>query len=161
MPLPHAVQIISAGLWPQDKAFASVTLDFDGRYRRRIRLTLDGGKGGILLDLPHAARLQDGDGLLLEDGRYVLVRAAREEVMDITATSPHDAIRIAWHLGNRHLPVQVLADGALRLRYDHVIEHMVEGLGGRVSRAHQIFSPEPGAYEDGGGAHAHSHHYDT
>lgn len=158
MPLPRAMQIVSAGLWPRDKAFASVTLDFDGRYRRRIRLTLDGGKGGILLDLPHAARLQDGDGLLLEDGRYVLVCAAMEEVMDITATSQHDAIRIAWHLGNRHLPVQVLEDGVLRLRYDHVIEHMVEGLGGRVRRTHQIFSPEPGAYEEGGGyAHAHPH----
>ena len=161
MPLRRAMQIVSAGQWPQDKAFASVTLDFDGRHRRRIRLDLDEGQGAVMLDLPNAVRMQDGDGLFLEDGRYVLVRAAREEVMDITATSQHDAIRIAWHLGNRHLPVQVLENGALRLRYDHVIEHMVEGLGGRVLRTAQIFSPEPGAYEEGGAGHAHAHSHDA
>ena len=138
-----------------------VTLGFDDRRRRRLRFSMDNGDE-FILDLAHAARLGDGDGLLLEDGRWVLVRAAREEVMDIAAALPADAIRIAWHLGNRHLPVQVLGDGALRLRYDHVIEHMVMDLGGAVTRREDVFAPEPGAYDNQHtGGHGHHHHGDA
>ncbi len=145
-----------AGHWPEGEAAACVTLGFDDRHRRRMRLTLDHAQGDFMLDLARAERLGDGDGLLLDDGRYVLVRAAREDVMDIAAAHPRDAIRIAWHLGNRHLPVQMLDGGGLRLRYDHVIEHMVLDLGGKVQRRQDIFAPEPGAY-DGAPAHAHDH----
>ncbi len=154
---PRAIQVIPAGHWPLHAAAGCVTLDFDARYRRRARLMLDDGKGVVLLDLARTARLCDGDGLLLEDGRHILVRAAPEDIMDITAAHPDDAIRIAWHLGNRHLPVQVLRNGALRLRYDHVIEHMVVDLGGVVRRRRDVFAPEPGAYQ---GAHSHAHGHD-
>lgn len=156
---PRAIQVIPAGQWPLHAAAGCVTLEFDDRYRRRTRLTLDDGKGVVLLDLARTARLCDGDGLLLEDGRYVLVRAAPEDIMDITANHPDDVIRIAWHLGNRHLPVQVLDGGDLRLRYDHVIEHMVIDLGGKIQRKSAVFAPEPGAYE-GAPAHSHDHGHD-
>jgi urease accessory protein len=157
MPLPRATQIFTAGSWPAHAAMGCVTLGFDDRRRRRLRLSMDNG-GEFILDLAHAARLGDGDGLRLDNGRWVLVRAAREDVMDIAAARPADAIRIAWHLGNRHLPVQVLGDGALRLRYDHVIEHMVMDLGGTVKRSQGIFAPEPGAYDGAQpGAHGHPH----
>ncbi|MDO9461266.1 MAG: urease accessory protein UreE [Alphaproteobacteria bacterium] len=154
MTLPRATRFFTAGHWPAKQAVGSVTLGFDDRHRRRVRLSLDDGLGDFMLDLARAERLGDGDGLLLGDGRYVLVRAQAEDVMDIVAAHPRDAIRIAWHLGNRHLPVQVLDGGGLRLRYDHVIEHMAHDLGGKVERRMDVFTPEPGAYE---GAHAHGH----
>jgi len=159
MTLPRATQVSTAGHWPEHAAAGCVTLGFDDRCRRRVRLTLDNAQGDFILDLARAERLGDGDGLLLDDGRWVQVRAAREDVMDIAAAHSRDAIRIAWHLGNRHLPVQVLEAGCLRLRYDHVIEHMVIDLGGKVERKLGIFAPEPGAY-DGAPAHAHGHTHD-
>jgi len=159
MTLPRATQVSTAGHWPEHEAAGCVTLGFDDRHRRRIRLSLDNAQGDFMLDLARAERLGDGDGLLLDDGRWVQVRAAREDVMDISAAHSRDNIRIAWHLGNRHLPVQVLEAGCLRLRYDHVIEHMVIDLGGKVERKLDIFAPEPGAY-DGAPAHAHGHTHD-
>lgn len=159
MTLARATQIFRAGDWPEREASGCVTLAFDDRHRRRLRLRLDNGLGDFMLDLARAERLGDGDGLLLDDGRWVRVRAQAEDVMDIASARPRDAIRIAWHLGNRHLPVQVLEGGTLRLRYDHVIEHMVIDLGGAVSRKQDIFAPEPGAY-DTAYSHDHSHeHY--
>ena len=162
MTLPRATQVLPAGHWPEREAAGCVTLGFDDRHRRRVRLTLDNAHntlGDFILDLARAERLGDGDGLLLDDGRWVQVRAAREDVMDIAAARHRDAIRIAWHLGNRHLPVQVLDGGDLRLRYDHVIEHMVIDLGGKIQRKSAVFAPEPGAYE-GAPAHSHDHGHD-
>ena len=148
----RAVERIAAGDWPLSEAVASVTLAFDDRHRRRIRLDDDGG-APFLLDLESAAVLADGDGLRLEDGGFLAVRAANEPVADITCADAGAAARIAWHMGNRHTPIQVLADGRLRIADDHVLVAMVEGLGGRVERTHAPFAPEPGAYA--GGVHAH------
>ncbi len=156
MTLPRATQFFTAGHWPEREAAGCVTLGFDDRHRRRVRLTLDNAQGDFMLDLARAERLSDGDGLLLDDGRWVLVRAEAEDVMDIATAHSRDAIRIAWHLGNRHLPVQVLDSGGLRLRYDHVIEHMAHDLGGKVQRKTAVFVPEPGAYD---AVHAHSHEH--
>ena len=94
----------------------------------------------------------DGDGLELEGGGYICVRAAAESVFEITAREPADLLRIAWHLGNRHLPVQIAGEG-LRIRPDHVIAEMVTGLGGRVTELEAPFDPESGAYT--GGEHRH------
>lgn len=161
MTVMRATQIFRAGEWPVSAARGAVTLDFADRHRRRMRLTLDEGGGDILLDLPRAVRLSDGDGLELSDGGWVLVRAACEDVIDIRAANAVDAMRLAWHLGNRHLPVQILPDGGLRILYDHVIEAMVRDLGGVMTRRHDIFAAEGGAYEGHGGAseigHEHSH----
>ena len=85
MILPRATQVFPAGHWPQRDAAGCVTLGFDDRHRRRVRLKLDNGQGDFMLDLARAERLSDGDGLLLDDGRWVQVRAACEDVMDIAA----------------------------------------------------------------------------
>ena len=140
----RATAVRPRGHWPEDGSADTVTLAFLDRHRRRIRLVGDSGEA-FLLDLPRAQRLADGDGLALEGGGFVRVRAAAEAVIDIAAEDASGLMRIAWHLGNRHLPMQVL-DGKLRLRDDHVIAAMVEGLGGRVSRLQAPFDPDLGAY---------------
>ena len=124
---------------------ATVTLAFADRHRRRIRLTDDAGQP-FLLDLPDATRLADGDALVLEHGGHIRVAAAIEAVADITCRDAAHAARVAWHIGNRHTPVQVLPDATLRIADDHVLVAMAEGLGATVRRHDAPFSPEPGAY---------------
>jgi urease accessory protein len=147
--------VLPAGTWEAARAVDRVLIDYDHRHRRRIVLRTEGGQD-VLLDLPEAVRLRDGDGLLLEAGGVVLVAARPEALAEIHAHDADDLVRIAWHLGNRHLPVQLLA-GRLRIRADHVIETMVEGLGGHVERIEAPFDPEGGAYA---GGHQHHHHDD-
>lgn len=147
----RAIAVHTRGNWPEPAALDTVTLPFLDRHRRRIRLVADSGMP-FLLDLARTQHLTDGDGLELDDGRYIRVRAAAEPVIEIAADSPADLLRIAWHIGNRHLPLQV-AEGGLRLRADHVIAAMVEGLGGRVTRREAPFDPEIGAYA--GAPHDH------
>ena len=105
-------------------------LDADERHRRRITLTGERGTT-FLLDLPHAIALRDGDGLVLDDGAIVRVAGKPEPLVEITAASPHELARLAWHLGNRHTDVQVVGD-RLRIRRDHVLEDMLRGLGARL-----------------------------
>ena len=131
----------------------TVTLAYLDRHRRRIRLVSDSG-AAFLLDLPHAQHFTEGDGLELDTGGYLRVCAAAESVLEIEAADRASLLRIAWHLGNRHLPLQVVGD-QLRIREDHVIAEMVSGLGGRTSRLEAPFDPEIGAYV--GTAHRHEH----
>ncbi|MDA9425286.1 MULTISPECIES: urease accessory protein UreE [Bradyrhizobium] len=136
----------------------TVVLDFDDRHRRRMAMT---GTRGLefLLDLENAVALRGGDALVLEDGRLVEVVAAPEPLLEIRGRDPHHLIRVGWHLGNRHLPTQIMAK-ALRIRRDHVIEAMVKGLGARVMEIEAPFDPEGGAYADAGHAHHdHGHHH--
>ncbi len=133
--------------------FDTVTLDHDARHRRRMRLVTDGGFE-FLLELPEARLLHDGDRLLLEDGRAVLVRAAPEPLLELVCGDAHALLRLAWHLGNRHLPTQLLGD-RLRIRRDHVIAEMAKGLGAEVREVEAPFDPEGGAYGTG---HGHGHH---
>jgi len=94
---------------------------------------------------------------VLEDGRLVEVVAAPEPLLEIRGTDPHHRVRLAWHLGNRHLPTQITAK-ALRIRRDHVIEAMVKGLGARVVEITAPFDPEGGAYAESADSHAaHGH----
>jgi len=133
-----------------------VRLDHDHRHRRRLVLkTLEGES--LLLDLPSAAHLRDGEGLLLEGGGVVTIEALPEKLLEITAPDETTLVRIAWHLGNRHLPTE-LAGRALRIREDHVLEDMVRGLGGAVKHIKAPFDPEGGAYM--GGAHHRDDHSD-
>jgi urease accessory protein len=134
----------------------TVVLDFDDRHRRRMAMT---GTRGLefLLDLENAVALRGGDALVLEDGRLVEVVAAPEPLVEIRGADPHHLIRVAWHLGNRHLPTQIMAKG-LRIRRDHVIEAMVRGLGARVVEIEAPFDPEGGAYAGTGHGHAHEDH---
>jgi urease accessory protein len=131
----------------------TVVLDFDHRHRRRMAMT--GTRGlAFLLDLESAVALRGGDALVLDDGRLIEVVAAPEPLLEIRGQDPHHLIRVAWHLGNRHLPTQIMAKG-LRIRRDHVIEAMVKGLGARVIEIEAPFDPEGGAYA--GAAHGHAH----
>jgi urease accessory protein len=139
----RAQKILRAGDWSAE-AVPSVTLDFDRRYRRRLRFCIDQGDE-ILLDLPEAIHIRDGDALALEDGTLVAVHAAAEQLLEISAPSGDLLIRLAWHLGNRHLSAQFLP-GALRILDDHVIADMVRGLGGLATQITAPFDPEPGAY---------------
>nr|WP_237684455.1 urease accessory protein UreE [Pseudaminobacter soli] len=155
-------EIRPAGAWDDSRAADAVVLDFDGRHRRRLMMT--GQKGlAFLLDLPKATALRDGDGLVLQDGRTVRVKAAAEPLAEITAPDLRALVRIAWHLGNRHLPTQLLGD-RLRIRDDHVIRDMVEGLGGTTRAVEAPFDPEGGAFalhhghnQDGQHEHPHRH----
>jgi urease accessory protein len=141
-----------AGHWPAEKAAGSLTLDFDARHRRRIRLTADNGED-ILLDLPKAVAMADGDGLQLEDGRWLKVQAAAEFIVEVKHEDPNQLVRLAWHLGNRHLPTEI-RDQVLRIRPDHVIEDMLRGFGANLVKVQSSFQPEGGAY--GGDGHHHN-----
>jgi urease accessory protein len=149
----RAISVHTRGHWPDEAAVDTVTLPFLDRHRRRIRLVADSG-APFLLDLARAQRLAEGDGLELDNGSYIRVRSAAEPVIEIAADGPSDLLRIAWHLGNRHLPLQAL-EGRLRIRADNVIAAMVEGLGGHITRLDAPFDPEIGAYA--GAAHGHDH----
>lgn len=153
----RADKVIAAGHWngaPAD----TVVLDFDERYRRRVAMT---GVGGLafLLDLTEAAMLRGGDGLRLEDGRIVEVVAAPEPLAEIRAADGIGLARVAWHLGNRHLPTEILPK-ALRIRRDPVIEAMANGLGARVVPLEAPFNPEGGAYVKAETDAARTHHHD-
>ena len=158
----HNIKI--AGTWTGPAA-DTVVLDFDDRHRRR--LTMAGVNGlAFLLDLAEVAALRDGDGLVLEDGCIVVVRAAPEPLMDITCRDAAHLVRIAWHLGNRHLPTE-LFDDRLRIRHDHVICNMLVQLGAEVDDIQAPFNPEGGAYGHGrthshehGSEHSHGHSHD-
>jgi urease accessory protein len=157
----RALSIRPAGKWLKAEAVDTLTLGWDDRHRRRCRLSTDQGLA-ILLDLAHATRLNDGDALVLEDGALIRVVAAPEPVMRIGAGVAGLA-RLAYHLGNRHLAVEI--DGeALVIRADAVIADMVRGLGGTVETQQQPFTPEPGAYDGRTDAlpqlppHHHHHH---
>ena len=127
-----------------------IVLDFNSRHRRRIRMASASGKR-FLLDLQAAVALNDNDVLELDDGSAVLVRAMAERVAEIRADNPVHLTRVAWHLGNRHLPVQIF-DDRLRILYDHVVVAMVAGLGASIDVTDAPFHAEGGAY-----GHAHKH----
>lgn len=154
----RAIDHRPAGNWPEFEAHDAVTLDFQGRHRRRIKVRTDEGNE-ILLDLPAAVAMAGGDGLRLDDESWIAVRAAAEPVVDISCAAPALLARIAWHLGNRHLSVQI-GDGFLRIRPDHVIEEMVVGLGGGVRRHSAPFQPEGGAYAAPVQGHGHDHDHE-
>ena len=138
--------------WDAACAIDRVELDADERNRRRIVLT--GEKGTeVLLDMPSAVHLRDGDGLVLDDGRLVLVAGAPEPLIDIHAHAPLDLVRLAWHLGNRHTDVQI-AGTHLRIRRDHVLEDMLRKQGAHLAMIEAPFDPEQGAPH---GDHGHSH----
>ena len=152
----RATQVRGQYRWVEAPA-DTVVLDFDDRHRRRMAMT---GTRGLefLLDLEDAVALRGGDALVLEDGRLVEVVAAPEPLVEIRGADPAHLVRIAWHLGNRHLPTQIAGRG-LRIRRDHVIEEMVKGLGARVIEIEAPFDPEGGAYAAAHAAHDHDHHH--
>jgi len=152
--MQHAHSVRPAGSWSGEPADA-VVLDYDDRYRRRVAMT--GVRGlAFLLDLPEAVMLRAGDGLALDDGRIVEVVAAPEKLAEIRAADAAALARVAWHLGNRHLPTELLKK-SLRIRRDHVIEDMARRLGASVVEIEAPFNPEGGAYVAAAPVHDHDH----
>jgi len=144
--LPRASAIVKSV--PLAVRFAdAVALDYDERRRRRVVVTAKGGLR-FLVDLAEVPDLKAGDAYRLEDGRHVLIEAAPEALMELTCADPTHLARLAWHIGNRHLPAEIHPQ-AIRIRADHVIAEMARGLGAAVRRLDAPFEPEKGAY------HAH------
>jgi urease accessory protein len=155
----RATQVRGQYRWLETPA-DTVVLDFDDRHRRRMAMR---GTRGLefLLDLENAVALRGGDALVLDDGRLIEVVAAPEPLLEIRGIDPQHLVRLGWHLGNRHLPTQIMPKG-LRIRRDHVIEAMVKGLGARVVEIEAPFDPEGGAYAHAAhdhAAHDHDHHH--
>jgi urease accessory protein len=141
-----------------DRVADRVTLDHEGRHRRRVALKGEGGLA-FLLDLDKATALNDGDAVKLEDGRLVEVKAAAEPLLEVRAENPLRLMRVAWHIGNRHTPAEITAD-AIYIEDDHVLAEMVRGQGCTATLVQRPFQPERGAYDHDCG-HDHGHHGDA
>jgi urease accessory protein len=154
----RAQQVLRSGTWRAADAVDRVVLDADERFRRRIVLTGENGLA-FLLDFAEATPLRDGDGLKLDDGTIVAVVAKPEALVEVAAGAEAGAAapaRLAWHLGNRHTEVQIAGD-RLRMRRDHVLEHMLVGLGAVLTPVEAPFEPERGAYHQHGHGHGGGH----
>jgi len=147
--LPLAQTLHRKGHW-HGLAADWVRLDYEARFLRRKRLETGAGHP-LLVDLPQTTSLDHGDALELADGRLVEVLAAPEPLLEIRGDLP----RLAWHVGNRHTPCQVMP-GRLLIRADHVLREMLERLGAEVAETEAPFTPEGGAYGHGR-THSHDH----
>ena len=135
----------------QIQAKGRLELPFEARVKSRSKVTLVGGEE-VALHLPRGEVLRGGDMLVASDGRVIEVHATAEKVLDITCDSAIALAKAAYHLGNRHVAVQV-GEGWLRIAADHVLENMLIGLGAKVIGLQAAFEPEPGAYSGDGHAH--------
>ena len=145
----RVIKVLAAGQRDSAAAVDRVVLDADDRQRRRIVLT--GEKGTkVMLDFPSPVMLRDGDALMLEDGSVVAVAGRAEPLIEVSANSPLDFARLAWHIGNRHTGIQFI-EKSFRIRRDHVLEEMAKGLGGIITPVEAPFDPEPTV------PHAHDH----
>jgi urease accessory protein len=133
------------------RARDALQLPFDLRQKSRLRARLVSGKE-VALVLPHGTLLRGGDLVGASDGSVIEVIAAPEAVLHIECASPAALARAAYHLGNRHVPVQV-GEGWLRIAADHVLAEMLKGLGASVIPMQAPFEPEAGAYS--GAQHYH------
>jgi len=132
------------------QASEQLRLPFDARQKSRLKTALVSGEA-VVLNLPRGAVLRGGDLLRAEDGRVIEVVAEPEQVIDVVCATPIQLMRAAYHLGNRHVPVEI-GDAYLRIAADRVLETMLRGLGATLARRHAPFEPEAGAY----GGHTHS-----
>lgn len=146
----HAV--LRAGEW-SDAPVSRIVLDYEGRFLRRKRLEAEDG-GAVLVDLAQTVSLEPGDALRA-DGGLIEVVAAEEPLLRVSG----DLVRLAWHIGNRHTPCQVVREpngDHLLIRDDHVLSDMLARLGASVVAIAAPFQPEGGAYGHGR-THGHSH----
>jgi urease accessory protein len=148
----HLTELLPAG---GGAPTTTATLTLDERRRSRLRLTLDDGREAALL-LPRGSALRDGDLLRADEGDVVVVRAAAESLSVARTPDAHTLLRGAYHLGNRHVPVQI-GDGWLAYEHDHVLDDMVRGLGLTVEAQRAPFEPEGGAFRHEGNGHGHGH----
>jgi urease accessory protein len=139
---------------PVERLYGELVLPFDLRIRSRLRTRLASDEE-VMLRTERGAILRGGECLRSEDGRVVRIVAAPEKVMHVTCADQFELTRAAYHLGNRHVPVEI-SGGYLRIAADHVLREMLLGLGAKVEELEAPFEPESGAY--GGG---HGHHDDA
>lgn len=162
----RALGVAKAGEW--SAAVDRVALSYDARLLRRRRVETSAG-AAVLVDLPQTVGLEHGDALVLEDGGFVEICAAEEELLEVSGAGLH---RLAWHIGNRHAPCQI-EDARLLIQRDKVLRRMLEGLGATLRDVVEPFTPEGGAYGHGrtmghshgdihgqGHDHHHSHDHD-
>ena len=139
----------------QDKPHTTLTLGKDQREKSRLKVILDDGREGGLF-FPKGTSFQDGDWLISTDGETLVeIKAAPETVSTVQCDDPLLLAKACYHLGNRHVPLQIDTT-FLRYQHDHVLDEMVRGLGLQVAIEQAPFEPESGAYS--GGHHSHSHH---
>ena len=143
--------VISKLLPPQSRYDVELVLPFDLRQKSRLRTTTAGGEE-VGLFLERGRVLRDGDCLQAEDGRIVRVRSKAEKVLHVICENDAQLVRVAYHLGNRHVPLQV-GQGWVRIAADDVLADMISGLGATVQSLEAAFEPEAGAY----GGHHHAH----
>jgi len=138
---------------------ATVELDWDVRQKSRFEATDSQGRHlGVFL--PRGTAVRGGDVLVAEDGSMVRVIAAPQPVMVVSACpehgAPFDLLRAAYHLGNRHVPIELQPDH-LKIEPDHVLAAMLRAMHLQVRETDAAFEPEAGAYAQGGHAHHHGH----
>ena len=136
--------------------YGELVLPYDLRMRSRLRTRLASGEEAVLRT-ERGAVLRGGECLRSDDGRVVRVSAAPEKVMHVTCADQFELTRAAYHLGNRHVPVEI-GDGYLRIGADHVLGDMLLGLGATVREMEAPFEPESGAYGGGHGHHEEARH---
>jgi urease accessory protein len=157
----RATAIVRRPAVKAERVADSLVLDHDARQRRRVALKAEGGLE-FLLDLERASIIEDGDAVKLEDGRLVQIKAAPEKLIAITTDNPLRLMKVAWHLGNRHVATEITSE-ALYIAHDHVLLEMVRGLGATAEAVERPFRPERGAYAghehgaDCGHDHGHAH----
>lgn len=151
--------VLTRRIGAADTVTGTLTLDVDSRIKSRLRVTLDDGReAGLMLERGHLLR----GGELLADvagSQVVRVLAAPERVSTVRCDDPHLLARAAYHLGNRHVPLQI-EPGLLRYQHDHVLDDMLRGLGLAVNTEQAPFEPEAGAYQSAPHSHSHSHSHD-
>ena len=136
--------------------FTSLTLPFDKRQKSRLRVTLDNGNEAALF-LSRGVTLRHGDLLRSACGKVIEVRASLESVSVVNESNSHLLSRACYHLGNRHVPLQI-NDSSLYYLHDHVLDDMVRSLGLVVEHQEAPFEPEPGAYQNSEKyRHTHEH----
>lgn len=134
----------------------TLTLPLQHRIKSRLRVVLDNGEDAGLF-LERGTTLKEGDLLCSKDGYRVRVRAANEQLSRVTSDDPHLLARACYHLGNRHVSIQIEPD-SVSYQHDHVLDEMLRGLGFTVTSLEAPFEPEPGAY-GGSAERGHSHHH--
>ena len=130
-----------------EKPWAVISLEAQERHLRRKLLVLADGSE-VLVDLDKTAKLEEGECLVLEDGRLLQVAALPEDLLEVRGRDVEHLTQLAWHIGNRHLEAQIEI-GRILIRPDHVIAQMLVGQGATVSKTRERFSPEHGAYSHG------------
>lgn len=149
--------IISERLPEPRSAEVSLTLPYEERKKFRLRTTLDNGVE-VGLQLSREGVLRGGDCLRAEDGTVIQVKAGDESVSTVICNDPLLLARACYHLGNRHVPLQI-EQNRLCYQHDHVLDEMVKQLGLTVQNEMAPFEPESGAYHSHANSHGHSHHH--